>query len=501
MNKRMIAYMQGILMVCEAGLLLLPLITAFIYGESGTIPAFLFTMALLCIIGLILIKLKPQDKTIYARDGLVIVALGWILLSLFGSLPYYISGEIPSFIDALFESVSGLTTTGSSILSDIEGLSKSLLFWRNLTNWIGGMGVLVFVMAVLPLTGGGGDLHLMKAEAPGPSVGKLVPKSNRTARILYLIYFALTVLCAVFLLIGGMPLFDSITTAFGTAGTGGFSIYNAGIAQCTPFCQTVIAIFMALFGINFNIYFLILIKRVKDALKSEELWTYIGIIIVSVAVITANISNQFASIGEAFHHASFQVSSLMTSTGFSTIDFNQWPELSRTILLMIMCIGACAGSTGGGFKVSRVILLVKYAAKEIRSISHPRSIRVLKFEGSRVKDETIRGTMAYFIVYVAILCLSIVLVSFDKTDMTTNITSVISTLNNMGPNLGPRLVEGATAGYGAGGPFSNFGTFSNLSKIVFILDMLFGRLEFFPLIVLLTPPKSLRHKIANRKRL
>ena len=500
MNKRMIAYIQGILMICEAGLLVFPLITAVIYKES-TIPAFIATIVSLCVGGSLLSLLKPKDKTIYARDGLVIVALGWILLSFFGALPYYISGEIPRFVDALFESVSGLTTTGSSILSDIEGLSKSLLFWRNFTNWIGGMGVLVFVMAVLPLSGGGGDLHLMKAEAPGPSVGKLVPKSNKTAQILYLIYFALTALCAIFLLIGGMPIFDSITTAFGTAGTGGFSIYNIGIANCTPFCQTVIAVFMALFGINFNIYFLLLMKRFKDALKSEELWTYIGIIIAAVAIITINTSKQFASIGEAFHHASFQVSSLMTSTGFSTVDFNQWPELSRTILLMIMCIGACAGSTGGGFKVSRVILLVKYAAKELRSVSHPRSVRVLKFEGSRVKDETIRGTMAYFVVYAAIFCLSLVLVSFDKTDMTTNITSVISTLNNMGPNMGPRLIEGATAGYGAGGPFSNFGTFSSFSKIIFILDMLFGRLEFFPLIVLFSPSRSLRQKLSNRKRL
>ena len=501
MNKRMIAYTQGLLMICEATLLIFPLITAHIYDEKATIPAFIFTIALLCITGLILIRFKPEDKTIYARDGFVIVALGWILLSIFGSLPYYLSGEIPRFIDALFETVSGLTTTGSSILSDVEALSKSLLFWRNFTNWIGGMGVLVFVMAVLPLSRGGGDLHLMRAESPGPSVGKLVPKSNKTAQILYLIYFALTVLCAIFLLIGGMPLFDSITTAFGTAGTGGFSIYNSSIAACTPFCRNVVAVFMALFGINFNIYFLLILKRFKDALKSEELWTYIGIIVASVFAITINISNQFSSIGEAFHHASFQVSSLMTSTGFCSTDFNQWPEFSRTILIMLMCIGACAGSTGGGFKISRVILLIKYGAKELRTLSHPRSVKVLKFEGARVKDETIRGTMAYFVVYVAIFCLSLLLVSLDKTDTTTNITSVISTLNNMGPNLGPRLIEGATAGYGAGGPLSNFGTFSDISKIVFILDMLFGRLEFFPLIVLLTPPRSFRQRLTRRKRL
>lgn len=496
----MIAYVLGLLMLCEAGLLLLPLIVALVCSEA-TILSFLATIGILFISGAVLVRFKPSDKTIYARDGLVIVALGWIVLSLFGSLPFYLSREIPSFINALFETVSGFTTTGSSILSDIEALSKSLLFWRSFTHWIGGMGVLVFVMAVLPLAGGGGDLHLMKAESPGPSVGKLVPKSNKTARILYLIYFALTASCALLLIIGGMPLFDSITTAFGTAGTGGFGVLNDSVASYSPFCQGVITVFMALFGVNFNIYFLLLIKRFKDVLKSEELWTYIGILTASALVITINISSQFSNILEAFHHASFQVSSIMTTTGFCTVDFNQWPELSRTILLMLMCIGACAGSTGGGFKVSRLVLLVKYAAKELRTISHPRSVRVLRFEGARVKDETIRGTMAYFILYVAVFCFSLVLISFDKTDMTTNITSVIATLNNIGPNLGPRLVDGATAGYGAGGPCSNFGTFSDLSKIVFILDMLFGRLEFFPLIVLFSPSRNLRQKISKRKRL
>ena len=500
MNKRMIAYVSGLLMLCEAALLLLPLIVALIYGDT-TISSFLCTIGILCAIGLILVKFKPQNKTIYARDGLVIVALGWIILSLFGALPFYITGEIPKFIDALFETVSGFTTTGASILSNIEVMSKSLLFWRSFTHWIGGMGVLVFVMAVLPLAGGGGDLHLMKAESPGPSVGKLLPKSNKTARTLYLIYFVLTALCAILLFVGGMSLFESITLSFGTAGTGGFGVLNDSMASYSPFCQGVITIFMALFGINFNIYFLILIKRFKEAVKSEELWTYIGILITSAVLITINISNQFENIFQAIHHAAFQASSIMTTTGYSTIDFNQWPEFSRTVLLMLMCIGACAGSTGGGFKVSRLILLVKYAAKELRSISHPRSVSVLKFEGSRVKDETIRGTMAFFIVYVAIFCLSLVIVSLDKTDMTTNITSVAATLNNIGPNLGPRLVDGATAGYGAGGPFSNYSTFSNISKIVFILDMLFGRLEFFPLIVLLSPSRNLRQKISKRKRL
>ncbi len=499
MNKRMIAYISGLLMVCEAGLLLLPLTVALIYGDS-TITSFLITMAVLCVLGLILIKLKPEDKTIYARDGLVIVALGWIIMSVFGALPFFISGEIPSYIDALFETVSGFTTTGSSILSDVEAMSKSLLFWRSFTHWVGGMGVLVFVMAVLPLSGGGGDLHLMKAESPGPVVGKLVPKSNKTARILYIIYFVMTVICIVLLLVGGTPLFDSICLSFGTAGTGGFGIKNDSMSGYSTYCQGVVTIFMALFGVNFNVYFLMVIGRVKDALKSEEVRAYFGIIAASVLAITVNITSYFDSFFEALHHAAFQVSTIITTTGYATTDFNQWPELSRMILIMLMCIGACAGSTGGGFKVSRAILVLKYAAKEVRAISHPRNVRVLKFDNAKVKDETIKGTLAFFTVYVAILILSLIVVSFDNIDNTTTTTSVISCLNNIGPNLGSKIItpEGAVV-YGAGGPYSNFGVFSNLSKLVLTADMLFGRLEFFPLIVLLTPSKSLKQKLSYRK--
>ncbi len=498
MNKRMIAYVQGMLMICEAGLLLLPLIVALIYAES-TIPSFLITMAILCAGGLILIKFKPKDKTIYASDGLVIVALGWIVMSVFGALPFYISGEIPSYIDALFETVSGFTTTGSSILSDVEVLSKSILFWRSFTHWIGGMGVLVFVMAVLPLAGGGGDLHLMKAESPGPVVGKLVPKSNKTARILYFIYFVLTVACVVFLLLGGMPLFDSICLSFGTAGTGGFGIRNDSIASYSPYCQSVITIFMMLFGVNFNTYFLIVIGKFKDALKSEEVRTYFGIIFAATLAIAINVTSYFNSFREALHHSAFQVGTLITTTGYATTDFNQWPELSRAIMIMLMCIGACAGSTGGGFKVARVILLFKHAAKEIRSVSHPRNVRVLKFEGAKVKDETIRSTTAYLVVYVAITCLSFLLVSLNNLDTTTTLTSVISCLNNIGPNLGSRILTPDGVIYGAGGPYSNFGVFSNFSKIVLTLDMLFGRLELFPLIVLLTPSKKLKQRFSIRK--
>ncbi len=498
MNKRMIAYISGLLMICEAGLLLLPLTVALIYGDN-TIQSFLITMAILCGAGLFLIKLKPKDKTIYARDGLVIVALGWIIMSVFGALPFFISGEIPSYIDALFETVSGFTTTGSSILSDVEVMSKSLLFWRSFTHWVGGMGVLVFVMAVLPLAGGGGDLHLMRAESPGPEVGKLVPKSNKTARILYLIYFVMTVACTIFLFIGGMPLFDSLCLAFGTAGTGGFGVLNESIASYSPYCQGVITVFMMLFGVNFNAYFLILIGRFKDAIRSEEVRTYFGIIFASILVIAINVRDYFDSIWDALHHTAFQVGSIITTTGYATTDFNQWPELSRTIIILLMCIGACAGSTGGGFKVSRVILLFKHARKELRSISHPRNVRVLKFEGARVKEETLRVTTAYLVIYVALICLSFFIVSLDDFDTTTSLTSVISCVNNIGPNLSSKIISPEGVVYGAGGPYSNFGVFSNLSKIVLTLDMLFGRLELFPLIVLLSPSKKLRQKLSYRK--
>lgn len=476
----MIAYVLGVLLLCEAGLLLLPLAVGFIYSEA-VITSFLITILVLCVSGFILTRLKPQDKTIFAKDGLFIVALGWIFLSLFGALPFYISGEIPSYIDAVFETVSGFTTTGASILSDVEALSKSMLFWRSFTHWIGGMGVLVFVMAVLPLAGGGGDLHLMRAESPGPSVNKLVPRSNKTARILYGIYLAMTIIQIILLLAGGMPLFDSITISFGTAGTGGFGTLNSSCAGYSTYCQAVITIFMALFGINFNVYFLLLFKKFKDAFKSQELWGYICIMGSAILAISINIRGYFDTIFEAFHHAAFQVSSVMTTTGFSTTDFDKWPEFSKTILVMVMCIGACAGSTGGGFKVSRVILLLKYAKKTIHSYTHPRSVKVITFDGQRVTNETFQGTVAFFIVYVIIFAVSVLIVSADKYDMVTDFTGVVATFNNIGPGLGKV------------GPTGNFGGYNNLSKFVFIADMLLGRLEIFPLICLFTPSLHKKH--------
>ena len=488
MNKRMIAYILGILLLCEGGLLLLPTGVALAYGES-VFTSFLATIAILVVTGLILVALKPKDKTIYARHGLVIVAFSWILMSLFGAFPFYLSGEIPSFIDALFESVSGFTTTGSSILTDVEALSKSMLFWRSFTHWIGGMGVLVFIMAVLPLAGGGGDLHLMRAESPGPNVSKLVPKSSKTARILYGIYLVLTIIEVFLLLFGGMSFFESVTLTFGTAGTGGFGVLNTSIASYSPFCQSVITIFMTLFGINFNCYFLILCKKFKDALKSEEVWTYLAIMFTAIVVISINIRDMFSSFGEALHHSAFQVSSVMTTTGYATVDFNQWPELSRMIMLVVMCIGACAGSTGGGLKVSRVIILLKSARREFRRISHPRSVKIITFDGNRVSDDTIRNTFAYFFIYAAIFAVSVLIVSIDNFDFATTTTAVIATLNNIGPGLN---MVGATG---------NFSEFSILSKLVLIADMLLGRLEIFPLLFLFAPSKQkskIFSKIKNR---
>ena len=477
MNKRMIAYILGILLLCEAGLMLFPTVVALLYGES-VVTSFLATIVLLIATGLVLVAMKPKNKTIYARHGLVIVALGWILMSLFGALPFYLSGEIPSYLNALFESVSGFTTTGSSILTDVEALSKSMLFWRSFTHWIGGMGVLVFIMAVLPLAGGGGDLHLMKAESPGPNVSKLVPKSSKTAQILYGIYLALTVLEIFILLFGGMSLFESVTLTFGTAGTGGFGVLNSSIASYSPFCQGVITVFMALFGINFNFYFLLLCKKFKDALKSEEVWTYLAIMLSAIVVIAINVKDMFASFGEALHHSAFQVSSVMTTTGYATTDFNQWPELSRMIMLAVMCVGACAGSTGGGLKVSRAIILLKSARREFRRISHPRSVKIITFDGNRVNDDTIRNTFAYFFIYVMIFAASVLVVALDNFDFTTTVTSVIATLNNIGPGLN---MVGATG---------NFSEFSFLSKLVLIADMLLGRLEIFPLLFLFAPSKQ-----------
>lgn len=477
-NKRMIAYIMGMLLIVEAALMALPCVVSVIYSKTETFSplySFLVTMAILLVFGFILISLKPKNTTIYARDGFIIVSLGWILVSLFGALPFTISGEIPNYLDAVFESVSGFTTTGASILSDVESVGHGILFWRSFTHWIGGMGVLVFVMALLPLSGGGGDIYLMRAESPGPDVGKLVPRSKDTARILYALYIGLTVLEIIFLLCGGMNFFEAVTHSFGTAGTGGFGIKNDSIGGYNTYIQVVITVFMALFGVNFSIYYLLICKKIKGILKSEELRTYIGIVLASSLLIALNIRGMFSSFGEALNKASFTVSSFMTTTGYATVNANNFPDFSRMILLVLMCIGASAGSTGGGFKVARVILLFKNTKREVKRLIHPRSVNAITFDGKLVDTEVRHGTNVFFVVYSIILVISCLIVSLDKTDLFSSVSGVISALNNIGP------------GFGELGVVGNFSIFSPLSKVVFILDMLFGRLEIYPMLMLFAP--------------
>ncbi len=479
MNKRMIFSSLGKLMLVEAGLMVFPVIVALVYGEKSLLPSFIIPIAVMAAAGVGLSLVKIRDKRFLSRDGYVIVALGWMVMSFFGALPFFISRQIPNFVDAVFESVSGFTTTGASILSDVEALGKSMLFWRSLTHWIGGMGVLVFMMAVLPLGQGNDNLRLMRAESTGPDVGKLVPKSKNTAQILYSLYIGLTLLEMIFLLLGGMTLFESLTLSFGTAGTGGFGIVNSSCGSYSPYVQWVITVFMTLFGINFAIYFMILCGKFKSALKNEELRSYLGIIVISAVIIIINIRSLFDSLGETIRAAFFQVSSVMTTTGFSTADFDKWPELSRVILIFIMCVGGCAGSTGGGFKVARVLILLKSARKEMRNLIRSRSVSVVTFEGKKLSRDVIRSTHVYFVLYVLIFMFSFLLISATggRIDTVSDLTAVISALNNIGPGLG------------VVGPTGNFGSYSIIAKLIFIVDMLFGRLEIIPLLVLFAPPK------------
>ncbi len=473
MNFRIISYILGWVLIIEGAFLLLPFLIGLYFGESAALH-FLLGALLACIVGLPFVINKPRNTVFFVKEGFVTVALSWIVLSIFGSLPYVFSGEIPRFIDALFETVSGFTTTGSSILADVEALSHASLFWRSFTHWIGGMGVLVFLLAVLPLAGGS-QMHLMRAESPGPSVSKLVPKTQYTALILYGLYIGLTLLQLILLLIGKMPVFDAVTTTFGTAGTGGFGIKADSMASYSPYIQWVVGIFMVLFGVNFNIYFLLILKRFKQAAKSEELRAYLGIVIVATALIFLNIHESGASIESEIRHAFFQVSSIITTTGFATADFDFWPAFSKVILVLIMFIGASAGSTGGGIKVSRVIILLKRARQEIRHYFSPQRVTKIRLEGKVLDGEVIHATSAYLITYVFIFAISVLLVSIEGHDTTTCFTSVAATINNIGPGLS--MV----------GPAQNFGFFNDFSKLVLIFDMLVGRLELFPMLMLLSP--------------
>ncbi len=470
MNYSIIIYILGWILKFQAVFMALPLITSLIYQETDAV-SFVITIVLCLLAGIPMTLRRPKNQVFHTKEGFVTVALSWIVLSITGALPFLFSGSITHPIDAIFETVSGFTTTGASILSDVEALSHGILFWRSFTHWIGGMGVLVFLLCLLPLTGGY-HMSLMKAESPGPSVSKLVPKVRSTAKILYGIYFALTLLEIVFLLLGDMPLFDTLCTAFGTAGTGGFGIKNSSIGGYSTYIQVVVTIFMILFGINFSIYYLILSKKLIQALKIEELRYYLGIILVSILVIAFNIKDLFGNIWQALQQSAFQVASIITTTGFATTDFNAWPEVSRIILIILMFVGACAGSTGGGIKVSRFIILFKSIAKELHLYIHPNAVKKIKMDEKPIPHEVVRSTNIFMSVYVLIFAFSVLIIGFNDYDLTTNFTAVAATLNNIGPGL--ELV----------GPTGNFGLFSPLSKCVLIFDMLAGRLQIFPLLLL-----------------
>lgn len=492
MNTSMIRYILGHVLRLEALLMLLPCIVAGIYREQSGFY-FLITSIICMVIGLLLTIKKPQKMMFYLKEGCVATALSWILLSFLGCLPFYFSGEIPAFIDALFETISGFTTTGTSILSDVEALSHCMLFWRSLTHWIGGMGVLVFLLAIIPLSGGS-HINLMRAESPGPSVGKLVPKLRYTARILYFIYFGLTIAEIIFLLFGKIPVFDAITTSLGTAGTGGFGIKNDSIGGYSVYVQWVVTIFMILFGVNFNAYYLLLFGEIKKALCCEEVRYYFLIIFTSVLIITLSILDTCKNVFDAVTQSAFQVASIITTTGFSTADFDQWPETAKCIIVFLMFIGACAGSTGGGIKVSRFIITIKTVGKELTSYIHPKSVKKLKIEGKPVEHDVVRSVNVYFITFLLLFCASVFLVSFDNKDFITTFTSVAGTINNIGPGLN------------LAGPTCNFGFFSPLSKCVFMFDMLAGRLELFPLLILFHPAiwkdafKAFENKAKNHKK-
>lgn len=473
MNSSIIRYILGYVLRIESYLMLLPCLVALIYQETS--GWYYLAVALLCnLLGVGMTHRKPKSNVFYLKEGCVITALSWIVLSFFGCLPFVFSGEIPSFTDALFETISGFTTTGASILSDVESLSHCALFWRSFTHWIGGMGVLVFLLAIVPMSGGS-HINLMRAESPGPSVGKLVPKVKHTARILYGIYLGLTVLELIFLLAGGMPLFDAIATSFGTAGTGGFGIKNDSLMGYSVYIQWVVTIFMILFGVNFNAYYYILFRNFKKAFSMEEVRYYFLIILAAIGIIFVDVVDRCASAFDALTQAAFQVGSIITTTGFSTVDFNLWPQTSKTILVLLMFIGACAGSTGGGIKVSRFVVLFKTIIKELNSYIHPKSIKKIKIDGKPVEHDVVRAINVYFITFMIVFSISVLAISFEGKDLVTNFTAVAATINNIGPGL--ELV----------GPTQNFGGFSVVSKYVLMFDMLAGRLELFPLLILFHP--------------
>nr|WP_297171635.1 TrkH family potassium uptake protein [uncultured Agathobaculum sp.] len=474
MNYAMIRYLIGWMLGVESVFLLLPALTAVVYQEH-VVSAYVGTAALCLAIAVLFCRKKPANPRFYAREGFVTVALCWIVLAVTGALPFLLSGEIPSLVDALFETISGFTTTGSTVVADVEALSHAALLWRSVTHWIGGMGVLVFMLIILPLAGGQ-TIYLMRAESPGPSVSKMSPHIRDTAFILYAIYFGMTVLQVILLVVGGMAFFDAVCTSMATAGTGGFGIWNNSMAHYESYyLRGVTSVFMILFGINFSAYYLVLSRKFRDAFRIEEIRLYLGVILAATLLITLNVRDLFSSFFESFHHALFQVASIITTTGFATVDFNHWPAFSKSLLVLLMFIGACAGSTGGGIKCSRIVLLGKSLKKELRYLIHPRVVRVHKMDGHRVQHEVMRSVNAFLIAYLLIFVISVLLVSLTCEDMVTSFTAVATALNNVGPGL--ELV----------GPAANFGFLHPLSKIVLMFDMLAGRLELFPMLLLFTP--------------
>ena len=480
MNRKMVYFLIGRILLLEGGLLLLPLGVSLYYADGGFTP-FLITIALCEALGLLLCKLfRTDNNVIFAKEGFLITALAWLAVSILGALPFVISGEIPNFVDAFFETVSGFTTTGASILRDVEAMRRSMLFWRSFTHWIGGMGVLVLMVAMMPNLPGRA-IHVLRAEMPGPTMGKLSPKLRDTAKILYLLYIAMTVLELVLLLAGGMPLFDSAIHTFGTAGTGGFGLKADSLAGYSPYLQWVVASFMMLFGINFNLYFLLVMRRFKSALRSEELWTYLGIILAATGLICWNILPLFEHFSDAIRHAFFQVNTISSTTGFSTVNFDDWPTLSRMIMVLLMFIGACAGSTAGGLKVSRAVLLFKTVRREIRHMLHPRAVTSVRFEGKPVDNTTLISVISYFAIYIGLFAGFWFLVSFQPGfDGVSNFSAVAACYNNIGPGLN---LVGPTLGYWHYTPFI---------KIVLAFAMLFGRLEIYPMLITLSPSTWLK---------
>ena len=482
MNFKMMGRFLAQIISIEGVFMLPALAISLGYGEWHAVKGFCLTLAIMLVLGGALFLLcRKAGRLFGAREGFVCVSFSWVTLSLLGALPLFLSGSIPNYIDAVFEIVSGFTTTGASVLSDVESLAKGLLYWRSFSNWLGGMGVLVFLLAIAPSGGKGFTMHLLRAESPGPDVGKLTPKMRQTALTLYLIYFAMTVLCLIFLLCGGMNLLDAVCTALSTAGTGGFGIRNDSFVGFSPYIQWVTSVFMFLFGINFSCYYLILMGQIRGVFKDEELRLYVVLAVLATALIAWNILPLCSNLGDAIRHASFQVSTIMTTTGFSSMDFDRWPVFSKTILLLLMLTGGCAGSTAGGLKLSRLLLLVKSLRRNIRKVLNPSKVQVIRNNGRTVDEQIVDNTNAYLAAYAIIMVVCFLLLSLDKYDIETNLSATICCFNNIGPGLG------------AVGPMCNFSGYSDFSTIVLTLAMLLGRLEIFPMLILLSRSTWKRH--------